>query len=61
VLEGDEVWLRGLVGAPDGSEVVRGEIRGPRADAEAMGVALADDLLGRGAERILRELGMLPE
>lgn len=61
VLEGDEIWLRGLVGSPDGSEVVRGEIRGPRSEAETLGVTLADDLLSRGADRILRELGMLPE
>jgi hydroxymethylbilane synthase len=60
-LEGDEIWLRGLVGEPDGSEIIRGEVRGPRAEAEALGVALADDLLSRGADRILRELGMLPE
>jgi hydroxymethylbilane synthase len=60
-LEGDELWLRGLVGQPDGSEIIRGEIRGPRAEAEALGVTLADDLLGRGADRILKELGMLPD
>lgn len=60
-LEDDEIWLRGLVGEPDGSEIIRGEVRGPRAEAEALGVALADDLLSRGADRILRELGMLPE
>ncbi|MDX1335340.1 MAG: hydroxymethylbilane synthase, partial [Gammaproteobacteria bacterium] len=51
LLEGDEIWLRGLVGSPDGSEVVRGEIRGPRTEAEALGVTLADDLLSRGADR----------
>ncbi|GAB6041194.1 hydroxymethylbilane synthase [Endothiovibrio diazotrophicus] len=55
-LEGETLWLRGLVGAVDGSEVVRGEIRGPAADAERLGVRLADDLLSRGADRILREL-----
>lgn len=56
VLEQGEVWLRGLVGSPDGREVIQGERRGPAADASAMGTALAEELLGRGAERILREV-----
>jgi hydroxymethylbilane synthase len=56
VLEGDQLWLRGLVGTPDGSELIEGEIRGPRADAQALGIALADELLDRGAGRILKAL-----
>lgn len=56
VLEGDNLWLRGLVGAPDGSVMVRGERRGTRADAEAMGISLAEELLGKGAREILREV-----
>jgi hydroxymethylbilane synthase len=59
LLEGDEIYLRGLVGRPDGSEVVRGEIRGPREQAETLGKSLAEDLLSRGADVILREMGML--
>ncbi len=59
VLEGDEIYLRGLVGRPDGSEVVRGEIRGPRQDAEEIGTQLADELLDKGADVILREMGMI--
>ncbi len=56
VLDGDTLTLRGLVGQPDGSEIVRGEISGPRAEAEKMGVQLADDLLSRGAKEILSAL-----
>ena len=52
-LEGEMLYLRGLVGAPDGSRVIRSEIRGPRAEAERLGVTLADDLLSRGAAEIL--------
>jgi len=59
LLEDDQIYLRGLVGRPDGSEVVRGEIRGPRQQAEALGQTLAEDLLSRGADVILREMGML--
>ena len=56
ILEGDELYMRGLVGKPDGSEVVRGEIRGKPEDAETMGTALADDLLSRGADVILKDV-----
>ena len=52
-LEGNTLWLRGLVGAPDGSEIIRGERRGPAENAEQMGIELADELLSRGARAIL--------
>ncbi|MFW6380118.1 MAG: hydroxymethylbilane synthase [Halorhodospira sp.] len=55
-LEDDELHLRGLVGAADGSEVLRGEVRGAPADAAALGTQLGDELLARGADRILREV-----
>jgi hydroxymethylbilane synthase len=55
-LDGDRLRLRGLVGHPDGSPVVRGEVTGTRAQAEALGVQLAEDLLERGAGQILAEL-----
>lgn len=56
VLDGDTLQLRGLVGQPDASEMIRGEISGPAADAERLGTALADELLGRGAREILAAL-----
>lgn len=56
VLKGDQLWLRGLVGTVDGSEIIRGEIHGPREQAEALGVALAEELLARGAREILQAL-----
>ncbi|MBK5074910.1 hydroxymethylbilane synthase [Budviciaceae bacterium CWB-B4] len=55
-LEGDELWLRALVGAPDGSKMIRGERRGPASDAEKMGVALAEELLSQGADEILQRV-----
>ncbi|MGD2112754.1 MAG: hydroxymethylbilane synthase [Gammaproteobacteria bacterium] len=48
--------LRGLVGRPDGSGVIRGAITGPPEEAEALGRELAEDLLARGADVILQEL-----
>jgi len=45
--------LVALVASPDGSEIVRGELEGSVADAEALGRSLGTDLLSRGAQRIL--------
>jgi hydroxymethylbilane synthase len=56
VLEGDQIFLRGLVGKPDGSEVLRAEIRGSSDQAHELGVDLAQQLLARGADRILAAL-----
>jgi len=59
ILENNVLFLRGLVGRPDGSEVVRGEIRGPAENAVALGQQLAEQLLNDGADVILREMGMI--
>ena len=53
LLEGDQLWLRGLVGQPDGGALLRAEARGPRAEAETLGVQVAEALLAQGADRIL--------
>lgn len=55
-----QVHLRGLVGRPDGTRVVRGEVRGPVAKAAELGEALAEDLLSRGAADILRDFARRP-
>ncbi len=52
IVEG-EIWLRALVGSPDGAQMVRGERRGKPEEAEQMGVSLADELLANGARDIL--------
>ncbi|WP_310606524.1 hydroxymethylbilane synthase [Buttiauxella brennerae] len=52
-LNNGELWLRALVGAPDGSVLVRGERRGNPQDAEEMGISLAEELLDKGARDIL--------
>ncbi len=56
LVQGEEVWLRGLVGSPDGSHVIRDEIRGPLAEGEALGHTLAQRLLAAGADVILAEV-----
>lgn len=47
------LWLRGLVGSPDGRQLLRDEIHGPANQAEQLGEALADRLLAAGAAEIL--------
>jgi hydroxymethylbilane synthase len=56
IIEGGKVVLRGLVGRPDASEIIREEVSGAPSDAAALGAELAQRLLARGADRILREL-----
>lgn len=56
MLEDDEVWLRGLVGRPDGSQTLYAEKRGPAAEADAIGEAVAEMLLSQGADKILSEV-----
>jgi len=50
-----EVW--GLVGRPDGTILLREHVSGSPSAAQALGQALADALLARGAGRILAEFG----
>ena len=56
VLDGDTLHLKGLVGAVDGSVLIVRQNTGNRADAEAMGVALADEVLDAGGRPILEAL-----
>jgi hydroxymethylbilane synthase len=51
--------LCGFVGAPNGTRLVSGESSGPAADAESIGLALAEDLRARGAAEILAALSAI--
>ncbi len=53
ILQQDEIWLRGLVGSPDGKTMIQSDIRGHKDDAKKLGVTLAEELLARGANTIL--------
>jgi hydroxymethylbilane synthase len=53
IVEG-QIHLRGLVATPDGRRLIRGERRGAREEGEAVGTALAEELLARGAAEILQ-------
>ncbi len=54
-VDGETVLLRALVASVDGTRLVRAERSGPCAGARALGEAVAEDLLSRGADAILRE------
>ncbi len=54
-VEGGKVRLRALVASLDGTRVIRAERSGPVADARRMGAAVAEELLSKGADAILRE------
>jgi len=56
MLDGDTLHLQALVGEPDGSLIVQGDISGHRSEGEQLGAKLADDLLSRGAKEILEKL-----
>jgi hydroxymethylbilane synthase len=57
-LDGTEVTLRGLVGAPDGSQVFEDRISGPAREAASLGIRLAVRLMEAGAAALLAELAV---
>jgi hydroxymethylbilane synthase len=55
-IEGGRIFLRGVIGSPDGQEIYRGDHDGAVADLQAVGTALADRLLDAGARALLEKL-----
>jgi hydroxymethylbilane synthase len=55
-IQGDQLVMRGLVGSPDGTLLYRAEKQGTFAQAEEIGIAIAEDLLSQGADKILQAL-----
>jgi hydroxymethylbilane synthase len=53
VLQDGCLHLRGIVAAPDGSQLVSAVSDAPPAEAESLGRALANELLAKGARQIL--------
>ncbi|WP_422135787.1 hydroxymethylbilane synthase [Endozoicomonas sp. ALD040] len=52
----DQLYIRGLVGQPDGKVILSAEVYCAPSDGEKGGVQLAESLLAQGADRILAEL-----
>lgn len=57
-IDGDVLNMRGLIGYPDGSEVFRSEMTGSLDDPEALGIAMAEDLLQQGGDKVMASLGI---
>jgi hydroxymethylbilane synthase len=56
VADGQRLWLRGLVGRPDGSVILRAQAQAPLTQASELGIRVADELLDQGAADILAEV-----
>jgi hydroxymethylbilane synthase len=52
----DTINIAGFVASVDGKQMLREKAHGPAANAEAVGRALADKLISRGADKILAAL-----
>jgi hydroxymethylbilane synthase len=55
-VEGDRIYLEGVVGSLDGDKNLRERITGDIADADALGTRLAEQMLEKGAGEILEEV-----
>jgi hydroxymethylbilane synthase len=53
---GGKLTLTGLIASVDGKQILKETMSGPVAEAAAMGVALAEQLLDRGGRAILEEV-----
>ena len=53
-IKAETLNLSGLVASADGTQMVRGAKSGPSLNAASLGLELADELLSRGADKILR-------
>jgi len=56
VIDGNNLHLRGLVGAVDGSEIIQAELNGTVDQGEQLGEKLASILLSQGADKILEKV-----
>lgn len=54
--EGEKLWLRGMISSAEGLTMRRGERWGTIHTAARLGVELAEDLLQRGGDAILRDI-----
>jgi hydroxymethylbilane synthase len=59
-ISGNRFILTGLVAEIDGARVIKGVKSGPPDSAEATGIELAEELLSRGADKILEKLKSIP-
>jgi len=56
LLQGEQLFMRGLVGNPDGSVIYRSERSGGLDQGAVIGRLIAEDLLAQGADKVLQAL-----
>jgi hydroxymethylbilane synthase len=56
MLRGGSIVMEGLVGDVKGTRIIKGRNEGPKDNFRDIGTALAEDLLSRGAKKILDEV-----
>jgi len=56
LLQGEQLFMRGLVGNPDGSVIYRSERSGGLNQGAVIGRLIAEDLLAQGADKVLQAL-----
>lgn len=54
-IENKLLTLQGMVGSLDGRTILKSEIQGPPDEAETLGMTLGQDLIAKGAKKILAE------
>ncbi|WP_417782887.1 hydroxymethylbilane synthase [Terasakiella pusilla] len=55
-IDGDEIYLRGMLAKPDGSEVLTNEMRGPITDPDGLGTKAGQELKDRAGEGFLSDV-----
>jgi len=59
-IQNGQLVLDGFVADLEGKRFIQATLKGAPSDAEKLGIAMAEDLLARGADKILAELGVVP-
>ena len=55
-INNQQLTLIGMVGSIDGKNIIRSELSGALDDAALIGKNVADDLLSKGADKILQKI-----
>ncbi|MFT4539873.1 MAG: hydroxymethylbilane synthase [Planctomycetota bacterium] len=61
LIQGDQLTLRGRVLSLDGERELESELKGPRTQAEALGVSLAESLREMGADELVEQARVAAE
>ena len=57
-INGDQITLKGCIGFPDGSKIYRSEKTASINEADALGVAVAEEMMALGGDKVLESLGI---